>query len=43
MEESEGNLWCPYLGAALSDVHSPITARLTNEMGIRYFQHIFIS
>jgi hypothetical protein len=32
-----------YLGAAPSDVHSPITARFTNEMGIRYFQHILIS
>ena len=32
-----------YLGAALSDVHRPITARLTNEMGVRYFQHMPMS
>src|SRR6266404_5739581 len=29
-----------YLGAALSDIHRPITARFTNEMGMRYFQHM---
>jgi len=43
MKEPKEKLWCSYLGAAPSDVHSPITARFTNEMGIRYFQHIFIS
>src|SRR5712691_10354121 len=42
-KESEGKLWRFYLGAALSDVHRPITARLTNEMGVRYFQHMPMS
>ena len=32
-----------YLGAALSDIHRPITARFTNEMGMRYFQHMPMS
>src|SRR5712691_11716928 len=42
-KEPEGKLWRFYLGAALSDVHRPITARLTNEMGVRYFQHMPMS